>query len=104
MPLSFLLMAEGHSNLTFHCKDSTGRSLVLRRPPLGEILNSAHDMVREYKIVSSLENIAVPVPETLGLCEIGSINGADFYAMAFFESDVLNGSVISSSLSGEDKQ
>ena len=102
MPLSFSLIAGGHSNLTFHCEDSSGRSLVLRRPPLGEILNSAHDMVREHKIISSLKNTAVPVPETLGLCEDGSINGADFYTMDFVEGDVLNDSVISSSLSVDD--
>ena len=70
MPLSFSLIAGGHSNLTFHCEDSSGRSLVLRRPPLGEILNSAHDMVREHKIISSLKNTAVPVPETLSLIHI----------------------------------
>ena len=104
MPLSFSLIAGGHSNLTFQCRDSVGRSLVLRRPPLGEILNSAHDMAREHKIISSLKNTAVPVPETLGLCEDGSINGANFYAMAFVEGNVLNDSVISSSLSAEDKQ
>ncbi|MFL2505023.1 MAG: phosphotransferase family protein [Candidatus Azotimanducaceae bacterium] len=104
MPLSFSLIAGGHSNLTFHCEDSSGRSLVLRRPPLGEILNSAHDMVREHKIISSLKNTAVPVPETLGLCEDGSVNGADFYMMDFVEGDVLNDSVISSSLSADDKQ
>ena len=103
MPLSFSLIAGGHSNLTFHCEDSSGRSLVLRRPPLGEILNSAHDMAREHKIISSLRNSAVPVPETLGLCKDNSINGAVFYVMDFVNGDVLNDSIIASSLFEQDK-
>ena len=60
-PLEFSLIAGGHSNLTYRVVDARGRELVLRRPPLGHVLESAHDMGREYKIIAALVGSTVPV-------------------------------------------
>src|SRR3546814_21025504 len=66
-PLQFDLIAVGHSNLTYGVTDAGGRQYVLRRPPLGQVLASAHDMGREHKIISALGSTAVPVAPALGL-------------------------------------
>jgi aminoglycoside phosphotransferase (APT) family kinase protein len=89
-PLSFSLIAGGHSNLTFQVTDRTGHEYVLRRPPLSHVLASAHDMGREHKIISALWPTAVPVPEALGFCADVSVNGAPFYVMAFVPGVVLH--------------
>jgi len=88
-PFTFRLIVGGRSNLTFEVRDANGRKMVLRRPPLGEILPSAHDMRREHKIISALEPTAVPVPKTLGLCADPDVNGGAFYVMAFAEGAIL---------------
>jgi aminoglycoside phosphotransferase (APT) family kinase protein len=84
-PLTFQLIAGGRSNLTYRVLDSGGRALVLRRPPLSGVLPSAHDMGREYRIISALRDTPVPVPEAIGLCEDPSVNGAPFYVMAYVD-------------------
>ncbi len=61
-PLSFRLIAGGHSNLTFEVTDSASGHWVLRRPPLGQVLASAHDMGREHTIISGAPGTDVPVP------------------------------------------
>ena len=78
LPLEFDLIAGGHSNLTYGVKDAKGRVYVLRRPPLGHVLESAHDMGREHKIISALSNSSVPVAQTIGLCTDVSVNDAPF--------------------------
>ncbi|MEM7219007.1 MAG: phosphotransferase family protein [Pseudomonadota bacterium] len=90
-PLRFSLIAGGHSNLTYRCEDDGGRAYVLRRPPLGHVLESAHDMGREHRIVSSLAGSAVPVADTFGLCTDVEINDAPFYVMNFVDGTVFNG-------------
>lgn len=88
-PLAFSLIAGGHSNLTYRVEDAAGRRIVLRRPPLGAVLATAHDMGREHRIISALGPTPVPVPPALGLCEDASVNGAPFYVMDFVEGVVL---------------
>ena len=88
-PLRFVPIAGGHSNLTYLVVDAAGRELVLRRPPLGNILSTAHDMGREHRLISALGPSAVPVPPALGLCEDPVVNGAPFYVMAFVRGAVL---------------
>ena len=100
-PIQFQLITGGHSNLTFKCEDVTGKAVVLRRPPLGHVLESAHDMSREYRIIHALRDTKVPVPEALGLCQDASVNGADFYVMNFVEGTVLNDAVSGLSIAGE---
>lgn len=89
-PLTFSLIAGGHSNLTFRFVDGRGASFVLRRPPLGHVLESAHDMGREHRIVSAMAGTEVPVAPTYGLCEDPEVNGAPFYVMGYVEGKVLH--------------
>ena len=84
-PLEFTLIAGGHSNLTFGVTDANSRRYVLRRPPLGQVLATAHDMGREHKIISALGPTDVPVAPALGLCTDETVNGAPFYVMAFVD-------------------
>ena len=92
-PLSFELIAGGRSNLTYKVVDAENQGYVLRRPPLGHVLESAHDMGREYKIISSLGPTDIPVAPALGLCKDKSVNDADFYVMRFVEGDIITDSV-----------
>ncbi|MCU0273442.1 MAG: phosphotransferase family protein [Acidimicrobiales bacterium] len=88
-PLRFTLIAGGHSNLTFRVDDAAGRRWALRRPPLGQVLATAHDMGREHRIISALAGSGVPVPATVGLSPDDAVNGAPFYVMAFVEGTVV---------------
>jgi aminoglycoside phosphotransferase (APT) family kinase protein len=81
------LVAGGHSNLTYEVADDTSR-WVLRRPPLGELRPTAHDMGREYRVMRALHGTAVPVPETTVLCDDAAILGAPFYLMAHVDGTV----------------
>jgi aminoglycoside phosphotransferase (APT) family kinase protein len=84
-PLEFSLVAGGRSNLTFKVTDRGGKAWALRRPPVSHVLPTAHDMAREYKMISSLGPTNVPVPRTYGLCEDPAVNGAPFYVMQFVD-------------------
>ena len=88
-PFSYELIAGGHSNLTYKVTDAAGADYVLRRPPLGAVLATAHDMGREHKIITGVGKTDVPVPVALGLCEDESVNDAPFYVMSFVEGVVL---------------
>jgi aminoglycoside phosphotransferase (APT) family kinase protein len=90
-PLAFERIAGGHSNLTYRVSDEGGNHWALRRPPLGKRLGSAHDMGREFKVVSALGATEVPVAPVVGLCEDESVNDAPFYVMEFVEGPVLRG-------------
>jgi aminoglycoside phosphotransferase (APT) family kinase protein len=74
----------GRSNLTYVVGDGRSR-WVVRRPPLGHVLPTAHDMTREFRVISGLRDTAVPVPEALLLCEDADVVGAQFYVMSFVE-------------------
>jgi aminoglycoside phosphotransferase (APT) family kinase protein len=88
-PFRFDVIAGGHSNLTFRVTGASGPALVLRRPPLGHVLASAHDMGREHRILSALQGTAVPVPPVEGFCDDVGVNGAPFYVMRFVDGHVL---------------
>jgi aminoglycoside phosphotransferase (APT) family kinase protein len=70
----------GHSNLTYSLKLGT-KELVLRRPPFGSKVKSAHDMSREFRVLSKLHSVYAPAPEVLLYCDDDSIVGAPFYVM-----------------------
>ena len=89
-PLEFTRVGEGQSNLTFRIDDAGGRSVVLRRPPLGEILASAHDVAREYRILTGLASAGARVPGTFELCTDLEVTGAPFYAMEHVDGLVLS--------------
>ena len=74
------LISGGKSNLTYRVACDAGE-VILRRPPLGHILPTAHDMGREYRVMTALANTGVPVPRTFHLGEVDSPLGAPFYLM-----------------------
>ncbi|HZN75042.1 MAG TPA: phosphotransferase family protein [Micromonosporaceae bacterium] len=80
--LSATLIPGGRSNLTYEVH-SGDRQYVLRRPPLGHVLATAHDMGREFRVISALAATSVPVPATYLLCEDPDVLGAPFYLMQF---------------------
>jgi aminoglycoside phosphotransferase (APT) family kinase protein len=88
-PFDFALIAGGHSNLTYSVTGTDGRRLVLRRPPLGHLLSSAHDMGREHRIIAALADTPVPVPRARGYCADADVTGAPFYVMDFVEGHVV---------------
>ncbi len=82
------LIAGGRSNLTYVVGD--GASVwVLRRPPLGHVLPTAHDMAREYTVLRALADTDVPVPRALAFCDDADVNGAPFYVMSKVDGVIL---------------
>ena len=81
-PLSFTIIGDGRSNITY-LVDNGHQTWVMRRPPLGHVLPTAHDMVREHRVLSGLADTDVPVPRPLALCEDASINDYPFYVMEY---------------------
>jgi aminoglycoside phosphotransferase (APT) family kinase protein len=88
-PFDFEVIAGGHSNLTYRVTGSDGSRYVVRRPPLGHVLASAHDMGREHRIIAALQKTPVPVAPALGFCDDPAVNGAPFYVMRFVDGLVI---------------
>jgi aminoglycoside phosphotransferase (APT) family kinase protein len=82
--LSGRLIEGGRSNLTYAVTDGAAK-WVVRRPPLGHVLATAHDMKREHRVISALHPTNVPVPKPVLLCEDDEVLGAPFYVMEFVE-------------------
>ncbi|WP_203338062.1 phosphotransferase family protein [Nocardioides limicola] len=80
-PLSATLIAGGKSNLTYRVSDGQ-QSWVVRRPPLGHVLATAHDMSREHRVIAALADTGVPVPTAYAFCDDLDVLGAPFYVMA----------------------
>ena len=89
-PFEFTLIVGGRSNLTYTVTDANGVKYVLRRPPTGAVLATAHDMAREHRIISAVGLTDVPVPPALGLCTDDAVNAAPFYVMGFVDGVVLD--------------
>jgi aminoglycoside phosphotransferase (APT) family kinase protein len=90
--LDFSLISGGRSNLTYLVRGG-GREWVLRRPPLGHVLPTAHDMAREYRVLAALADTDVPVARPLALCEDRSVNEMPFYVMEYRPGVVLSQSL-----------
>lgn len=82
------VISGGLSNITYRLA-LPGGTVILRRPPLGHVLPRAHDMAREYRVLSALAPTAVPVPETLALCTDPAVLGVTFYVMRDVPGEVL---------------
>ena len=82
------LISGGRSNLTYWVR-SNGNTWVLRRPPLGHLLPTAHDMTREFKVLSGMAKTDVPAPRPIALCEDPSVNDVPFYVMEYFDGVVI---------------
>ena len=89
-PFEFSVIVGGRSNLTYAVTGADGGRFVLRRPPLGEVLATAHDVAREHRIISAVGQTRVPVPDALGLCTDLAVNGAPFYVMRYVDGVVLD--------------
>lgn len=89
-PLTYERVGLGQSNLTYLVTDAKGERLVLRRPPLGVLLASAHDVAREHRILSALQGTDVPLPRVLGLCEEPSITDVPVLAVSHVEGTVVD--------------
>ncbi len=82
--LTAAIIGHGRSNLTYSLQ-AGDRKWVLRRPPLSHVQPTAHDMRREFRVLSALADTDVPVPRTIALCEDEAVNGAQFYIMEYVE-------------------
>ncbi|WP_433629622.1 phosphotransferase family protein [Halomicrococcus sp. NG-SE-24] len=78
----------GHSNETLFVEWGD-RTVVVRRPPPGETADTAHDVLREFRVMDALQRTDVPVPETVVACDDEAIIGSDFYVMELVDGDVL---------------
>lgn len=88
-PVTFTVIEGGRSNLTYTVTDAAGNRLILRRPPLHGVLESAHDMGREHRIITALAGTDVAVPGTIGYEPDPAVTGAPFYVMHHVEGAVL---------------
>jgi aminoglycoside phosphotransferase (APT) family kinase protein len=77
------LITGGRSNLTYRFTLETGVNLVLRRPPLGHVLPTAHDMSREFRVIGALSGTDVPVAGPVAYCAEADVIGAPFYLMDY---------------------
>jgi aminoglycoside phosphotransferase (APT) family kinase protein len=80
-PLRARVIPGGRSNLTYEVTDGEG-SWIVRRPPLGHVLATAHDMAREHRVITAMAGTDVPVPVTYALCTDPEVIGAPFYVMS----------------------
>jgi aminoglycoside phosphotransferase (APT) family kinase protein len=78
----------GRSNLTYTVSDDV-HHWVVRRPPLAHVLPTAHDMTREWRVISALQSTGIPVPRAVELCEDPAVIGAPFYVMGFVDGHVV---------------
>lgn len=77
------LITGGRSNLTYRLSDTSGQRWIIRRPPTGPLLPRAHDMHREFRLLTALHTrTSVPVPEPIILCDDVQVIGVPFYVMA----------------------
>lgn len=91
-PLHFELLSGGRSNLTYRVTCGE-RVWVLRRPPLGHVLPTAHDMVREYRVLTALNETDVPAPRAIALCDDPEVNDHPFYVMTFVDGVIIGDSI-----------
>ncbi|MDT7574444.1 MAG: hypothetical protein QOH17_777, partial [Pseudonocardiales bacterium] len=88
-PVEVARISGGHSNLTYRITDAAGALFALRRPPLGMVLATAHDMGREWRFISALAPTGVPVAPPVAFCGDTDVIGAEFYLMRFVDGEVL---------------
>jgi aminoglycoside phosphotransferase (APT) family kinase protein len=103
-PFTWTRLQGGHSNLTYRIDDAEGHAAVIRRPPQGELLPKAHDMSREWALISALGGTPVPVAPALGFCESPDITGAWFYVMGLVDGHALYNSESTEAWVAEDNR
>src|ERR1700752_2911961 len=100
-PLRFERIGLGQSNLTYLVGDADDRRWVLRRPPLGQLLASAHDVAREARIMAALAPTDVPVPQILGVAQDPGITDVPMVLMEFIDGQVIDTMAIAESLASQ---
>lgn len=89
-PLTATLLEGGRSNVTYLLEDANGSRLVLRRPPLGHVMPSAHDMRREYQVLSGLNRVGFPAPRAFAECQDETVIGSTFMVMSYVDGRVIS--------------
>jgi aminoglycoside phosphotransferase (APT) family kinase protein len=97
-PLRFERMGLGQSNLTYLVRDANDHRWVLRRPPLGQLLASAHDVVREARIMNALAPTDVPAPKILGVTQDPDTGDVPLVLMELIDGQVVDTMAIAESL------
>lgn len=87
-PLEILRFAGGQSNPTYQLR-TAGQRYVLRRKPTGQLLDSAHAIDREFRVMQALGKTAFPVPRAYALCEDTAVIGSEFYVMEMVDGRIL---------------
>jgi aminoglycoside phosphotransferase (APT) family kinase protein len=82
-------IGEGHSNVTYLIERESGPQLVLRRPPRPPLPPSAHDVLREARLLKALEPTPARVPEVLAVCDDENLIGSPFYVMERVDGEVI---------------
>ena len=89
-PVAVEQFRQGHSNVTDRVR-AGGRDLVLRRPPFSSKVKTAHDMNREFTVLSHLREVYGPAPRPVAFCDDESVIGAKFYLMERVKGVILRG-------------
>jgi aminoglycoside phosphotransferase (APT) family kinase protein len=94
------LLAGGRSNLSYLVQDEGGGSWVVRRPPLGHVMPSAHDMGREYRVLAGLNRVDFPTPRAVAVCDDEEVLGARFMVMTYVPGRVIDTAAAAARLTG----
>src|SRR5271155_2546983 len=99
-PLTHGPLAGGNSNVTILLADAAGLRMVLRRPPAGTALDTAHDVLREARILSALGRAGTPVPGVIATCDDRAVAGVPFMVMRYVDGISCHGAEDARSLEG----
>ena len=103
-PLHFRRIGLGQSNLTYRVTDAAEHAWVVRRPPLGHLLASAHDVLREARIIAALENTDVPIPRILGTTTDSEFSEVPLVMMEFVEGLVVDTMDVANALTPQQRR
>jgi aminoglycoside phosphotransferase (APT) family kinase protein len=97
-PVGFARVGQGQSNLTYLAADAAGRRVVLRRPPLGRLLASAHDVAREHRILRALQPTAVPTPGVVAFTDDPAVTDVPLLAVEHVDGLVVDDLAVAEAL------
>ncbi len=100
-PIEAVRLAGGLSNVTYLVAQGD-RSLVIRRPPLGHVMPTAHDMGREFTVISGVGRAGFPAPQALAYCDDDSVIGARFLVMEYVAGRIISSDAAAEGLSAAD--